>query len=156
MKTFFFALSKTGSLFQHFLLLAFRLYWGWSFAQAGLQKFQAMDETIAFFGQISIPLPEISAYLVASLELVGGILLILGLASRLISIPLSIIMIVALLSAHARGAFQIFSNPMAFLAEEPVTFLMVTLMIFCFGAGWFSLDYLIARFCQKSKYINAA
>lgn len=150
-KTFFRALSATGNFFQHFLLLAFRLYWGYAFMQAGLKKFTAIDETIAFFSQLSLPFPLANAYAVASFETVGGILLIIGLASRLIAIPLSIIMIVALLTAHAKGTFQILSNPQIFLNESPITFLMATLVIFVCGAGWFSLDYLIGRYFGRGE-----
>lgn len=148
-RTFFRALSATGNFFQHFLLLAFRLYFGLGFLIAGLQKFRSMDETIAFFSQLKIPMSEFFAYLVPSVEVIGGSLLVLGLAARLVSIPLITTMVIALLTAHAKGAFQIFSNPPAFLAEAPVTFLMATLVIFVFGAGWFSLDYLIGRFFGK-------
>ncbi|CRX38122.1 Conserved putative membrane protein [Estrella lausannensis] len=149
-KTFFSALACTGDFFQHFVLLAFRLYFGYNFFLAGYQKFHNIKETAAFFGQLGIPLADAQAYLVASVEMACGILLIVGLASRLAAIPLIITMIVALLTAHSKGAFQIFSNPSAFLSEMPVSYLIVSLVIFVFGAGWFSLDYLFGRFCCKS------
>ena len=148
-KTFFRALSSTGNFFQHFLLLAFRLYFGLGFVMAGLRKFTSMNETSAYFSQLKIPLPEFFSYLVASTEVVCGALLIIGLASRLASLPLIITMIVALLTAHAKGAIQIISNPSAFLSETPVTFLMALLVIFVSGAGWFSLDYFIGRYYGK-------
>lgn len=149
-KTFFSALECTGDFFQHFVLLAFRLYFGLNFFHAGYQKFQNIKETAAFFGQLGIPMADAQAYLVASVEMVCGLLLVMGLASRLATIPLIITMIVALVTAHNKGAFQIFSNPSAFLAEMPVSYLIVALVIFVFGAGWFSLDYLLGRFCYNS------
>lgn len=149
-KTFCSALACTGDFFQHFVLLAFRLYFGLNFYHAGMQKFEHIKETAAFFAQLGIPLADFQAYVVASVELVCGLLLIVGLASRLAALPLIIAMIVALLTAHTKGAFQIFSNPAAFLVEMPVTYLMAALVIFVFGAGWFSLDYLLGRFCCKS------
>jgi len=150
-KTFFKALSLTGTFFQNFLLLAFRLYWGWNFYNAGLRKLNTIHETTAFFAQLKIPMPELMAYLVPGIEIVGGVLLIIGLASRLAAIPLSIIMVTALLTAHVKATMGMFSNPEEFLAEPPVTFLMVTLMVFVFGSGWFSVDYLIRRLTKKSN-----
>lgn len=150
-KTFFYALAATGNFFQHFLLLAFRLYWGWGFVNAGLHKLGAIGETSAFFAQLSIPFPGINAYAVAIIELVGGLCLMAGFASRLAAIPLSIVMIVALITAHSKGTFQIFTDSSSFLAQAPITFLMVTLVVFVFGPGWFSLDYLISRMCRQDK-----
>jgi putative oxidoreductase len=68
-----------------------------------------------------------------------------------VSIPLTIILVTALLTAHAKGAMAMFSSPEEFLAQPPVTFLMVTLIVFVFGAGWFSVDYLIRRLVKKSN-----
>ena len=151
MTAFFCALSATGNFFQHFLLLALRLYFGWSFFQAGYHKWLALDQTASYLAQLHIPFPLINTYLVASIESIGGICLIAGFASRLASIPLTVVLLVALFTQHVKGAFLIFSNPNAFLAETPVPFLMATLVIFCFGPGSFSLDYLISRFCKKNE-----
>jgi putative oxidoreductase len=82
---------------------------------------------------------------VGSVEMVGGILLILGLASRLISIPLSITMIVAYLTAHKEEVTSIFSEPDKFIGASPFLFLMVTLIIVAFGPGLLSLDALISK-----------
>src|SRR5437868_15537659 len=76
-------------------LLAVRLYWGWQFWQAGWGKLQDISKPIGFFTDLGIPFPVFNAWLVSSLECFGGVLLVLGLASRLISIPLVIDMTVA-------------------------------------------------------------
>jgi putative oxidoreductase len=90
-----------------------------------------------------------NAWFVALLEAGGGILLILGLASRLISIPLVIDMVVAYITADREALKSVFTEPDKFYAAAPYTFLFASLLILIFGPGVFSLDYLIARFVEK-------
>ncbi|MCB1112389.1 MAG: DoxX family protein [Chlamydiales bacterium] len=148
-KSFYSGIVNIGDFFQHLVLLAFRLYWGWGFHIAGCNKFDNIPAVSKFFAGLGIPLPEVNAYIVASIECVGAWCLILGFASRLISIPLAAIMFVALAIAHSEGFAQFFSNPDNFLSQAPVTYLMATLVIFSFGPGYLSIDYLIRRFVMK-------
>lgn len=108
-----------------------------------------MSKAIDFFTQLGIPLPVFNAYFVSLLECVGGILLILGLASRLISIPLIVDMLVAYITADREAFTSFFSDPDKFMAAAPFTFLMASLLIMVFGPGSIALDYLIKRFIEK-------
>ena len=108
-----------------------------------------MSKAIDFFTQLGIPLPVFNAYFVSLLECVGGILLILGLASRLISIPLIVDMLVAYITADREAFTSFFSDPDKFMAAAPFTFLFASLLIMVFGPGSVSLDYLIKRFIEK-------
>src|SRR6266481_4043786 len=92
-------LLKAANSLQSPFLLAVRLYWGWQFWQAGWGKLSNIPKTVDFFTSLGIPAPAFHAHLVGLLEAGGGILLILGLASRLITVPLTINMIVAYLTA---------------------------------------------------------
>src|SRR5260221_2904368 len=76
-------------------LLAVRLYWGWQFMQTGWGKLTDIGKVVGFFTDLGIPAPALNAYFVSALEFGGGLLLILGLGSRLIALPLVINMIVA-------------------------------------------------------------
>ena len=67
------------------LLFAVRLYWGWQFFQTGWGKLHNMPHVIEFFTSLGIPAPVFNAYFVSGLECFGGILLALGLGSRLIA-----------------------------------------------------------------------
>lgn len=84
--------------------LLFRLYLGPIFISAGLNKMVAWENTVAWFGNadwgLGLPLPGLMAFLAVSAELVGGLLLILGLATRYIAVPLMITMLVAAFSVH--------------------------------------------------------
>ena len=80
----------------------------------------------------------------------GGILLIVGLGSRLIALPLVIDMIVAYIAADREALGQVFSNPGKFYAADPFTFLLASLIVLIFGPGKFSLDAMLAgKFSSK-------
>ena len=130
-------------------LLFVRVYWGWQFWQSGWGKLQDISKPIGFFTELGIPFPVFNAWFVSLLECVGGILLILGLASRLISIPLVIDMAVAYITADREALKTIFSEPDKFYAAAPFTFLVASLIVLLFGPGAVSLDYLIARYVKK-------
>lgn len=84
--------------------LALRLYLVPVFWMAGTQKISGMENTIAWFGNpdwgLGLPYPWLMAHLAAYTEAIGAILLLLGLATRWISIPLMITMIVAIFAVH--------------------------------------------------------
>jgi putative oxidoreductase len=82
---------------------------------------------------------------VASFETVGGLLLILGLASRLIAIPLTVVLCTAYATAHRAALLNIFDDPETFISQPPFNFLVMCLIVFAFGPGKYSLDYLIER-----------
>ena len=127
------------------LLLAVRLYWGWQFMQAGWGKLNGIGKVISFFTELGIPAPAVNAWFVAGLEFAGGILLIIGLGSRLIALPLVIDMIVAYITADREALLSMISNPDKFIAAAPFSFLLASLIVLVFGAGKFSADALLTR-----------
>ena len=84
--------------------LALRLYLVPVFWMAGTRKIASMDSTIDWFGNpdwgLGLPFPTVMAYLAAYTEAIGALLLLLGLATRWISIPLIITMLVAIFAVH--------------------------------------------------------
>jgi putative oxidoreductase len=98
-----------------------------------------------FFTSLNLPAPGLTAHFVSGLELFGGILLILGLGSRLIGLVLTVNMIVAYWTADKEALFAIFSDPGKFYVADPYTFLFASLMVLVFGAGIFSLDAVLAK-----------
>jgi putative oxidoreductase len=136
---------RTVSSLQSPLLLLVRLYWGWQFAQSGWGRLHHLPQATQFFASLHIPFPEANVVFVSSLEFVGGILLILGLASRLIGVLLACDMIVAYITADPEGLHSIFSDPGKFYNADPYTFLFASLLILIFGPGRFALDWLLRR-----------
>ncbi len=151
------ALQKLYALFvncanslQSPFLLAVRLYWGWQFFQSGWGKFHRLPQVIEFFTGLGIPMPAFNAYFVSGLELVGGILLAIGLASRPIALMLAFDMVIAYVTADREALGSIFSNPGKFYNADPFTFLMASLIVLIFGSGLFSVDALIERMWHPS------
>jgi putative oxidoreductase len=133
------------SRLQSPFLLMVRLYWGWQFIQTGWGKLHHLDKISGFFASLNIPFPSGSAHFVASLEFVGGILLILGLGSRLIGLLLTANMLVAYWTADRDALFSVFSDPGKFYVADPYTFLFASVMVLVFGAGLISLDAILTK-----------
>lgn len=133
------------------LLLAVRLYWGWQFAQTGWGKLHNQARITDFFTSLNIPFPALNAHFVSGLEFFGGILLILGLASRSIAFLLTGSMFVAYWTADREALFSIFSNPGKFYGADPYTFLFAAIMILAFGPGRFSLDALLEKKLRSAE-----
>ena len=132
---------------QPLFLLAVRLYWGWQFAVTGWGKLHSLARVTAFFASLGIPFPGLNAPFVATLEFAGGILLVLGLASRPVALLLAVDMAVAYLTADREALFAFFSDPGKFCAAAPFTFLFASLIVLLFGPGRLALDRLLpARF----------
>jgi putative oxidoreductase len=127
------------SLISPFLLLV-RLYWGWQFTQTGWGKLHRLPQVTQFFASLNIPFPGLNAAFVSWLELIGGILLILGLASRWTALLLAVDMFVAYLTADSIALRSVVSDPGKFYNADPYTFLFAGLLILIFGPGKFAID----------------
>lgn len=137
------------------LLLFFRLNWGWQFFVTGKGKLLHPQGVVDFFTELHIPAPAFTAHFVGTVECLGGILLLAGLATRPVGLVLFINMAVAYLSVPSdrEKVFNFFSHQDAFLQADPFFFLLTAALAFCFGAGPLSMDALIARALQKRGLI---
>jgi putative oxidoreductase len=132
-------------------LLCVRLYWGWQFMQTGWGKLHSLAQVTQFFTSLGIPAPGTTAMFVGCVELAGGVLLMLGLASRLTGLVLTGNMLTAYLTADREAFLSIFSNPGKFYGADPYTFLFAALLILIFGPGWIALDtYVARRFSERA------
>jgi len=111
------------------------------FIVSGWGKLQNLAKVTEFFGELGIPAPGFNAVLVSSAELVCGSLLLIGLLSRLASIPLIVTMTVAILTAK-RDALHSISDLLGF---EEWTYIVLAVWIAVCGAGPLSLDRLLRR-----------
>ena len=137
------------SKLQSPFLLIIRLYWGWHFALTGWGKLMHLDKTAGFFATLHIPMPKLNALLAGSTECFGGLLLLLGLGSRIITVPLIVVMIVAYLTADSDAVRNIFSKPDDFVSAAEFQFLLTAIIVLIFGPGVFSLDAVIAKLRGK-------
>jgi putative oxidoreductase len=144
-------LIQAASSLQSPFMLAVRLYWGWQFIQTGWGHLTHLDKVTAYFASLSIPLPSLNAPFISTLELVGGILLVAGLASRLIAFLLTCNMLVAFSTGDREALFSVFSDPDKFYAAAPYTFLLASLLVLIFGPGKFCLDTLLEKSFQQRR-----
>lgn len=138
-------LTAAASSLQSPFLLVVRLYWGFQMMQTGWGKLHNLAKVTEFFTSLGIPLPGLNAPFIVGLELLGGILIMLGLGSRLIALLLTGDMLVAFITADRPALLSAFSDPDKFYAAAPYTFLVAFLIILIFGPGQFSLDALLQK-----------
>lgn len=149
-------LISGGNVFQILLLLFFRLNWGWQFFVTGQGKLTGHANVVDFFTSLHLPFPDATAWFVGGVECVGGLLLLIGFASRPVGIILSINMIVAYLSVDddRHTVFNFFKDQDPFFKADPFFFLLTALLAFAFGAGPISVDNLIKKFISKKDATN--
>ena len=115
------------------------------FVSEGLQKFLFANELgVGRFAKIGIPAPEVMAPFVGGLEVMGGVALLVGLATRLLAIPLLISMIVAITSTKVAALPHV--GVWKTLHEARTDMLMIGSLLFLLlvGSGRLSLDSRLA------------
>lgn len=142
---------RAASWLQSPLLLGLRLYWGWQFFQTGKGKLMHPDKVAQFFQSLHIPFPAFNAYLAGGTECFGGLLLLIGLGSRLVCLPLIFVLAIAYLTAEMDIVKHIFSDPDKFVTATPFLFLEACGIVLAFGPGKFSVDWLLSRKFRTNK-----
>jgi len=123
-------------------ILVVRLSVGVLFFESGKGKlFFKLEELGQYFAQLGIPFPHLNAFMSASIEFFGGICVILGLATRLVSIPLAFIMLVAILTAQIEKVKTLGD----FLYLPEVLLLLIFVWLVFSGPGKVSVDNFFAR-----------
>ena len=118
-----------------------RITLGVLFVSTGWGKVHSLAKVTAFFTDLGIPAPGINAHFVSFLELIGGALLVVGLGSRLVALPLMGSMAVAILTAQRD---QVHGLPDLFGLVE-WTYFALLLWVAIAGPGRISLDHLLTR-----------
>jgi len=122
--------------FKSLSLLIARLMIAYGFYEPAMNKWKDIDSVAGWFASMGIPFPTINAYAAATTELLGVGLLVLGLFTRLISLPLIVIMIVAIFTVHYANGFSAGANGY----EIPLYYMIFLIIFVSHGAGKFSLD----------------
>ncbi|MBV8815279.1 MAG: DoxX family protein [Verrucomicrobia bacterium] len=144
-------LIQIGKLCQPVFLLAIRLYFFWQLLIIGWGKLINHGKVTEYFASLGIPFPGLNVYVVGLTECLGGALILVGLISRLASIPVIVAMIVAYFAGDPQAVASFFSDSDKFVKADPFPFLFSALIIFCFGPGWFSLDNLLKRLWDRRR-----
>jgi len=135
-----------GTFLAPVALLLLRLGWGWELIESGYGHLTHIDQTVGFFESLHIPFPKANVIISGSTELVGGVLLMLGLAARAICIPLFFNFCVAYATASRDNVMHIFSqDPAKIVDDTAYPFLITSLIILSLGPGLISIDALLKR-----------
>jgi putative oxidoreductase len=143
--------SQMASMLRSPFLLVVRLFWGWQFMITGWGKLHNLGHVTEFFTSLGIPAPSLGAHFIAGLEFVGGLLLIVGLATRFVALLLTCSMFVAFYTAERSALFSIFSSPEKFYGADAYPFLFVAVLLFVLGAGAISVDHLLRHHFEKKR-----
>jgi putative oxidoreductase len=138
------------SLLRSPFLLIIRLYWGWQMFVSGHAHLSNVPGMAKNFKDWGVPFPTVNVYISGLTECVCGILLLIGLASRLITIPLIINFCVAYLTAGHDALVNIFHDPDTFVSNAAFLFLLASVIVFVFGPGKFSVDWLLEKWWARS------
>ena len=122
-----------------------RLTVGLVFIGTGWGKLHSIPDVTSFFTDLHIPAPGFHARLVAGTEFFGGLLVLLGLGTRLVSLPLAFTMVIAILTAK-RANIDGLTTLVGF---EEWSYLVMFLWIALAGPGPLSLDALIRRLRRR-------
>jgi len=139
-------------------LLLIRIYIGYQCIISGWAHLHNIPGMTGFFTKLHIPMPEFNVIVSATAELVGGCLLLAGLASRLTALVLTGNFIVALLTVELSNygfsfqelGAQIWKDQSPILGDTAFPFLATAIVILLFGPGRLSIDGLI-KFLRRKK-----
>ncbi|HKJ42386.1 MAG TPA: DoxX family protein [Sunxiuqinia sp.] len=122
-------------------LLLIRLILAYGFYLPAKLKLKDVHAIGDWFASMNYPLPYVNAYLATATETLGIILLVLGLGIRIISIPLIIVLLVAIFTVHLSHGFEASNNGF----EIPLYYILMLFILLTHGAGKYSVDQIIKR-----------
>lgn len=145
------SLAGLAALLQRWAPLATRLFMGQAFLATGLGKWRHLDRTAEFFASAGIPAAAANALFIATVELLGGLCLLVGFGSRAAAALLASTMVVALATADRATLAQAvtFSGDIGLTDVTPLVFLLFLLWVLAMGSGPFSVDAVLQRRTQR-------
>ena len=148
---------KTGNgvVWRQWTTLPLRLVIGFGFVAHGWAKLSRGPEGFAkLLEQISVPLPEMTAWASTLLEILGGLAILAGAFVAIVSVPLIVMMLVAMFTVHLRYGFSAI-NTIGLTAEGPqfgppgyevnLLYIAGLLALILGGAGPLSIDRLLLQ-----------
>jgi putative oxidoreductase len=133
--------ERLAAYFAWLAPLLARMTVGWVFLWSGWGKLNDLPTVIENFVGWGIPFPHILAPFVSIVEFLGGLLLLLGLFTRLAAVPLIIVMIVAILTAK-RAEIDSLETLLGF---DEVAYMALFLWLAVAGPGPMSIDDVLRR-----------
>jgi putative oxidoreductase len=134
--------------------LVARIVVGYEFMLTGWGKLSNLPKIVETFRDLGIPFPEIMTPFVSGVEFFGGVLLLVGLFTRIAAAPLVVVMIVAIMSAKldqfdpTQALYLRFETLVGF---DETLYLAIFLWLAIAGPGRISLDYLLGSKDYKDR-----
>lgn len=128
---------------RDFALLLLRVVLGAVFVARGYQHWfaQGMGETAREFAGQGVPQPQLSAYLVGTVELIGGAFLAVGLLTTIVASILALMVLAAGYFVHLDHGFFVENGGV----EYPLVLAAALFILIVFGTGRASLDGVLTR-----------
>jgi putative oxidoreductase len=124
-----------------------RLTVGWVFASTGWGKLHNLPKIIDYFRELQIPYPELQAPFASANEFVCGVLILIGLGTRLAAVPLIFVMLVAIRSAQWENVDSVAS----LLGLVEWAYIAIFAWLAIAGPGPVSIDGLIGRYLKRER-----
>ena len=146
---------RNEALWRQWAPLPLRLVLGYGFMAHGWAKLSRGPEGFGkLLHQIGAPLPEVTAWVSTLLELLGGLAILVGAFVVVVSVPLIVMMLVAMFTVHLRYGFSAI-NTIGLTADGPqfgppgyevnLLYIAGLLALILGGAGAWSIDRLLER-----------
>jgi putative oxidoreductase len=129
------------SRLESLALLLLRGILAYGFYVPAKNKWADINAIGEWFASLGYPAPLLNAYAAATIEMLGVGLLVLGLFTRWISLPLMVVMGVAIATVHSANGFEASANGY----EIPLYYLLMLFLLVAKGGGAWSIDALLAR-----------
>jgi len=139
--------EELASYFSWLPPLFARLVVGWVFMWSGWAKLNNLPQMTENFRSWNIPFPEFMTPFVSGIEFVGGLLLLVGLFTRIAAPPLVVIMIVAIISAK----WDQIDSAETLLGFEETAYMALFGWLAVAGPGPISLDHLLKSWLSGAK-----
>jgi putative oxidoreductase len=117
------------------------------FIPTGWGKLHNLEKITAFFTELNIPAPQVNAVVASSTEFLGGLLLLVGLGTRLVSLPLAFTMVEAIFTAR-RAEIDGITTLLGFIEFSYLAMLVWLALV---GPGSASVDRLIGWAHQRTS-----
>ncbi|MCK4750873.1 MAG: DoxX family protein [Bacteroidales bacterium] len=122
-------------------LLLFRLILAIGFYEPAMMKLKNLSGIAEWFGSMNYPLPGVSAFLAMVTEVLGVVLITLGLGTRVIAIPMMFVMLIAIFTVHISNGFAAGDNGF----EIPLYYFLMLFALVVYGPGKISVDSLMGQ-----------
>ncbi len=131
------SIIRAFSSLQDLSLLIVRLILSYGFYEPAMKKLNNFESITGWFrDDLHLPFPLLNAVFATTTEVSGVLLIFLGLMTRFISIPLMIVMVIAITTVHFSHGFHASDNGF----EIPLYYLIMLFVLLTHGPGKYSLD----------------